>query len=149
MDIITFLMLIIGFVFLIKGADFFVEGASDLAKKLKIPSMIIGLTIVAFGTSIPELTVSVTSALTHSNAIAVSNVVGSNIFNMLAVIGITAILYKIDIKENVLKQDLPLLLISSILLLLFIYTGDIISRIEGIIFLIIIIIYVLFLIKRS
>lgn len=149
MDIITFLMLIIGFVFLIKGADFFVEGASDLAKKLKIPSMIIGLTIVAFGTSIPELTVSVTSALTHSNAIAVSNVVGSNIFNMLAVIGITAILYKIDIKENVLKQDLPLLLISSILLLLFIYTGDIISRIEGILFLIIIITYVLFLIKRS
>ena len=149
MDIITFLMLIIGFVFLIKGADFFVEGASDLAKKLKIPSMIIGLTIVAFGTSIPELTVSVTSALTHSNAIAVSNVVGSNIFNMLAVIGITAILYKIDIKENVLKQDLPLLLISSILLALFIYTGNIISRIEGIIFLIIVIAYVLFLINRS
>ena len=149
MDIITFLMLIIGFVFLIKGADFFVEGASDLAKKLKIPSMIIGLTIVAFGTSIPELTVSVTSALTHSNAIAVSNVVGSNIFNMLAVIGITAILYKIDIEENVLKQDLPLLLISSILLALFIYTGNIISRIEGIIFLIIVIAYVLFLINRS
>ena len=149
MDIITFLMLIIGFVFLIKGADFFVEGASDLAKKLKIPSMIIGLTIVAFGTSIPELTVSVTSALSHSNAIAVSNVVGSNIFNMLAVIGITAILYKIDIGENVLKQDLPLLLISSILLALFIYTGNIISRIEGIIFLIIVIAYVLFLINRS
>lgn len=149
MEIITFLILIIGFVFLIKGADFFVEGASDLATKLKIPSMIIGLTIVAFGTSIPELTVSVTSALSHSNAIAVSNVVGSNIFNMLAVIGITAILYKIDIGENVLKQDLPLLLISSILLALFIYTGNIISRIEGIIFLIIVIAYVLFLINRS
>ena len=149
MEIMTFLILIIGFVFLIKGADFFVEGASDLATKLKIPSMIIGLTIVAFGTSIPELTVSVTSALSHSNAIAVSNVVGSNIFNMLAVIGITAILYKIDIGENVLKQDLPLLLISSILLALFIYTGNIISRIEGIIFLIIVIAYVLFLINRS
>lgn len=149
MDILTFLILIIGFVFLIKGADFFVEGASDLATKLKIPSMIIGLTIVAFGTSIPELTVSVTSALSHSNAIAVSNVVGSNIFNMLAVIGITAILYKIDIEKNVLKHDLPLLLISTILLILFIYTGNIISRIEGIIFLIIVIAYVLFLINRS
>ena len=149
MDILNILILIVGFVFLIKGADFFVEGASDLATKLKIPAMIIGLTIVAFGTSIPELTVSVTSAINHSNAIAVSNVVGSNIFNMLAVIGITAILYKIDIKEDVLKQDLPLLLISSILLVLFIFTETTLSRVEGIIFLIIIIGYVLFLVRRS
>ena len=75
MSILTIILLLVGFVFLIKGADFFVEGASDLATKLKIPAMIIGLTIVAFGTSAPEAAVSVSSALTGSNAIAVSNVI--------------------------------------------------------------------------
>ena len=94
MSILTIILLLVGFVFLIKGADFFVDGASDLATKLKIPAMIIGLTIVAFGTSAPEAAVSVSSALTGSNAIAVSNVIGSNIFNLLAVIGVTAIINK-------------------------------------------------------
>ena len=85
MSILTIILLLVGFVFLIKGADFFVDGASDLATKLKIPAMIIGLTIVAFGTSAPEAAVSVSSALTGSNAIAVSNVIGSNIFNLISV----------------------------------------------------------------
>jgi cation:H+ antiporter len=136
-------------VFLIKGADLFVEGASDLATKLKIPAMIIGLTIVAFGTSAPEAAVSVSSALSGSNAIAISNVVGSNIFNMLAVIGITAIMYKIDITKESLKQDFPVLLGSSLLLLLFIFTGSQISRIEGIILLVLIMLYIAFLIFKS
>ena len=149
MDILTIILLIIGFVLLIKGADMFVDGASDLATKLKIPAMIIGLTIVAFGTSAPEAAVSVTSALNHSNAIAISNIVGSNIFNLLVVVGITAIIYKIDIDDVSLKQDFPVLLISSILLLLFIVTSSQISRIEGIIFLIGIIAYVALLIIKS
>ncbi len=149
MDILTIILLIVGFVLLIKGADMFVDGASDLATKLKIPAMIIGLTIVAFGTSAPEAAVSVTSALNHSNAIAISNIVGSNIFNLLVVVGITAIIYKIDIDDVSLKQDFPVLLISSILLLLFIVTSSQISRIEGIIFLIGIIAYVTFLIVKS
>ncbi|MDD6286095.1 calcium/sodium antiporter [Candidatus Methanosphaera massiliense] len=149
MDILTIILLIIGFVLLIKGADMFVDGASDLATKLKIPAMIIGLTIVAFGTSAPEAAVSVTSALNHSNAIAISNIVGSNIFNLLVVVGITAIIYKIDIDDVSLKQDFPVLLISSILLLLFIVTSSQISRIEGIIFLIGIIAYVALLIVKS
>jgi cation:H+ antiporter len=149
MDIITVILLLVGFVLLIKGADYFVEGASDLATMLKIPSMIIGLTIVAFGTSAPEAAVSVTSALTNSNAIAISNIIGSNIFNLLAVIGITSVIYKIDIDKVTLKEDFPILLVSSILLLIFIVTGNLISRIEGIILLVILIAYVGWLILRA
>lgn len=149
MDIITIILLLIGFVFLIKGADMFVDGASDLATKLKVPAMIIGLTIVAFGTSAPEAAVSITSALANSNAIAVSNILGSNIFNLLAVLGITSIMYKIDIKPVSLKQDFPILLGSSVLLLIFIVTGAQISRIEGILFLILIIAYVIYLIYKA
>lgn len=149
MSIITIIMLLVGFVFLIKGADLFVEGASDLATKLKIPSLIIGLTIVAFGTSAPEAAVSISSALSGSNAIAVSNIVGSNIFNLLAVIGITAILYKIDITKESLKQDFPIVLGSSILLLIFIYTSSEISRIEGLILFLLLIAYISMLIIKS
>ena len=80
-------LLVIGFVLLIKGADFFVEGSSAVAKMLKVPSIIIGLTIVAMGTSLPECAVSVTASLTGNNALAVSNAVGSNIFNLMVVCG--------------------------------------------------------------
>ncbi len=149
MDIITIITLLVGFVFLIKGADLFVEGASDLATKLKIPAMIIGLTIVALGTSAPEAAVSVTSALTGSNAIAVSNVVGSNVFNTLVVIGATALMVNLNVTKDTLKQDYPILLGSSLLLLLFIYTNSQISRIEGIILLILIISYIIFLIFKA
>ena len=149
MNILSIILLVVGFVLLIKGADFFVEGSSDLANKLKIPSMIIGLTIVAFGTSAPEAAVSIASALTGSNAIAVSNVIGSNIFNMLVVVGATAVLYKISIEEESLKIDFPLLLVSCVLLLIFIITGNQISRIEGIIFLVIIISYISWLIIKA
>lgn len=149
MSILTIILLIVGFVLLIKGADYFVEGASDLANKFKIPSMIIGLTIVAFGTSAPEAAVSVASALSGSNAIAVSNIIGSNIFNMLVVVGITSIIYKINIEKDSLKQDFPVLMISSVLLLLFLVTGNVIGRVEGAIFLIMIITYVGYLIIKA
>jgi cation:H+ antiporter len=149
MNILSIVLLIVGFVLLIKGADYFVEGSSDLANKLKIPSMIIGLTIVAFGTSAPEAAVSIASALTGSNAIAVSNIIGSNIFNMLVVVGATAVIYKITIEEESLKTDFPVLMISCVLLLIFLVTGNQISRIEGIIFLIIIIAYISWLIIKA
>lgn len=149
MDFVCIILLLVGFVLLIKGADYFVDGASELASKLGIPSMIIGLTIVAFGTSAPEAAVSVTSALTKSNAIAVSNIIGSNIFNLLAVIGLTSILYKIDIDNVTLKEDFPLLVLSSILLLIFMYTTNTITRLEGIALLIILAVYIYRLIKRS
>lgn len=149
MDILTIVLLVAGFVLLIKGADYFVDGASDLASKLGIPSMIIGLTIVAFGTSAPEAAVSVTSALSNSNAIAISNVIGSNIFNLLAVIGLTSIIFKINIDEPTLKEDFPILIVGSIILLAFIYTGTVISRIEGIILLVILMGYIIWLIQRG
>ncbi len=149
MSIITIILLIVGFLFLIKGADIFVEGASDLATKFKIPSIIIGLTIVAFGTSLPEAAVSVTSGINHLNAIAISNVVGSNIFNLLGILGITALMSSITLKEDVVHKDFPVLILSSIILLIFAITGNQISRIEGIVLLISIVGYVGYLIIKS
>ena len=90
--ILVLVFLVIGFVFLMKGADFFVEGSSSIAKRLKVPPIIIGLTIVAMGTSLPETAVSVTASLVNNNELAVSNVVGSNIFNLMVVVGVCSIL---------------------------------------------------------
>lgn len=81
----SFILLIIGFVFLIKGADFFVDGSASIAKQLRVPSLIVGMTVVAMGTSLPECSVSVTASLAGNNSLAISNVVGSNIFNLLVV----------------------------------------------------------------
>lgn len=98
-------LLILGFVFLVKGADFFVEGSSSIAKRLKVPSIIIGLTIVAMGTSLPEASVSITAAIEESNSLAVSNVVGSNIFNLMVVIGFCAIMTPVAVeKETLIKR---------------------------------------------
>ena len=102
-----YLLLLIGFVLLIKGADFFVEGSSSLAKILKVPSVIIGLTIVAMGTSAPEASVSINAALSGSNDIAISNVVGSNIFNGLVVVGICAFISGFSTNRDILKRDMP------------------------------------------
>ena len=97
-----YLLLLIGFMLLIKGADFFVEGSSSLAKILKVPSVIIGLTIVAMGTSAPEASVSINAALSGSNDIAISNVVGSNIFNGLVVVGICAFIAGFSTNRDIL-----------------------------------------------
>ena len=103
-----YLLLLVGFVLLVKGADFFVEGSSSLAKIMKVPSVIIGLTIVAMGTSAPEASVSINAALTGNNDIAISNVVGSNIFNGLVVVGICAFLASFKTNLDILKRDMPL-----------------------------------------
>ena len=111
-----YLLLIIGFVLLIKGADFFVEGSSSLARFLKIPSVIIGLTIVAMGTSAPEASVSINAALAGNNDIAVSNIIGSNIFNGLVVVGICAFISGFKTNRDILKRDMPVnILITAIL----------------------------------
>ncbi len=115
---INFLILIIGFVILIKGADLFVDGSSGLAKNFKVPGVIIGLTIVALGTSAPELAVSTSAALSGSNEIALSNVVGSNIFNLLSVLGICAIIHPIPVDSGILKRDFPLSIIATIVVML-------------------------------
>lgn len=113
-----YLLLILGFVLLIKGADFFVDGSSSVAKLLKVPSIIIGLTVVAFGTSAPELSVSVTAALQGSNDLAVGNVLGSNIFNLLMVLGCCAIMSPVRTDESMLKKEFPFSIFITIILLL-------------------------------
>ena len=115
----VFLFLAAGFVLLIKGADFFVEGSSSIAKKLQVPSIIIGLTIVAMGTSLPETAVSVSASLTGNNELAVSNVVGSNIFNLMVVIGVCAVLATVDVAKETITRDIPFSLICAGLLMLF------------------------------
>ena len=144
--IIQVVLLLVGFVFLIKGSDFFVDGASSVASLLKIPTIIVGLTIVAFGTSAPEAAVSITSSLTGSNAMAVSNVIGSNLFNMLMVIGISALLSDLLMEKQVLEKDLPFLVGITLLWAIFIIIGWDITNIEGIILLVILIAYIVYLI---
>ena len=111
------LLLAVGFAFLVKGADFFVEGSSSIAKKLKVPPIIIGLTIVAMGTSLPETAVSVTASLVQNNELAVSNVVGSNIFNLMFVIGVCSILTPIMVQKATVVRDIPLTLGCALFLL--------------------------------
>ena len=144
--IIQVVLLLVGFVFLIKGSDFFVDGASSIASLLRIPTIIVGLTIVAFGTSAPEAAVSITSSITGSNAMAVSNVIGSNMFNLLMVIGLSALLGELLMEKNTLNKDLPFLVGITILFAAFILIGWNISNIEGIILLIILIAYIIYLI---
>jgi len=126
-----FVILLIGFVLLIKGADYFVEGSSSLAKIMKIPAVIIGLTIVAMGTSAPEASVSINAALAGNNDIAISNVIGSNVFNGMVVVGVCAFLQKFKVNEDISKRDLPINIIISIILCLMIMDGTL-SRLEGI-----------------
>ena len=147
--ILQFVLLIVGFVFLIKGSDFFVDGASSIASLLTNPTIMVGLTIVAFGTSAPEAAVSITSAITGNNAMAVSNIIGSNLFNILMVIGISALLGELLMEKSVLNKDLPFLVGITILFAAFIIIGWNVSQIEGIILLIILIAYVAYLIKSA
>ncbi len=110
-------ILLIGFVALIKGADWFVDGSSGLARSFRIPGVIIGLTIVAFGTSAPELAVSTLAALQGSNEIAISNVVGSNIFNLLGVLGVCALIKPVPVERGITKRDFPITVGVTILVL--------------------------------
>jgi cation:H+ antiporter len=142
------LFLLVGFIFLIKGADLFVEGSSSIAKKFKIPSMIIGLTIVAMGTSAPEASVSVTSSLIGQNDMSVANAVGSNFFNILVVLGVSTLFSKLPVKESTIKDDVPFLIFISIVTLIFGIDFNI-TRLEGVIFLGLFIWFILSLIKQA
>lgn len=117
------LLLIVGFVALIKGADIFVDGASSTAQNFKVPKMLIGLTIVAFGTSAPELAVSMSALASGSSDMVLGNVIGSNILNILLILGIAALIKPIAVKDNTVKKELPLvLLVSTLLVVLFLDT---------------------------
>ena len=149
------LLLIVGFVFLIKGADFFVEGSSSIAKRLQVPSIIIGLTIVAMGTSLPETAVSVTASLVDNNALAVSNVIGSNIFNLMFVIGVCSILTPIAVQRDTIVRDIPLSVICALLLagLGILAVGDkgsyILGHLDGVIFLVLFAGYIILMIRSA
>lgn len=136
-----YLLLLIGFVLLIKGADFFVDGSSSLARIMKVPSVIIGLTIVAMGTSAPEASVSVNAALAGSNDIAISNVIGSNLFNGLVVVGVCAFMAGFKTNPEILKRDMPLNIIVTAILCIMLLDSHI-NHIEGIILLISMAVYI-------
>lgn len=118
-----YVWLIVGFVLLIKGADFFVDGSSDIAKFFKVPSIIIGLTIVAFGTSMPEASVSINAAIAGANDIAVSNVLGSNIFNLLVVLGASALLCPVKVHSGSVKKEFPFSILITVVLAVLLAVG--------------------------
>ena len=105
---LMYVLLIVGFVLLIKGADFFVDGSSSIARILKVPSVVIGLTIVAMGTSAPEAAVSITAGISGNSDISLGNVIGSNIFNLLMVIGISAIIHPTQLHSCISSSELPI-----------------------------------------
>ncbi len=119
-----YIILIAGFLLLIKGADFFVEGSSRIARRLNIPPLIIGLTLVAFGTSAPEAAVSITSALQGQNDMAIGNIVGSNIFNLLFVVGIAAFIAPLKVKKSIISKEFPFALLSAFVLLILAYDTE-------------------------
>lgn len=135
------LVLLVGFALLIKGADWFVDGAAGLARRLKIPQLVIGLTIVAMGTSMPEAAVSVTAAMDNTPGIAIGNVVGSNILNILLILGVTACMTTLNLRASTLWIEIPFLIAVTALLLVFGVTGSAITLWEGIIFLVLFLVY--------
>ena len=126
-----YIWLIAGFVLLIKGADFFVEGSSSIAKLLRVPTIIIGLTIVAFGTSAPELAVSLSASVAENNDIAVGNVIGSNIFNLLVVIGACSIVAPVAVDKKVLYGDYLFGIFVTVMMLALFIADRTLSRLDG------------------
>ena len=143
------ILLIVGFVFLVKGADFFVEGASSVAKRLRVPTLIIGLTIVAMGTSLPETAVSISASILGHNSLAISNVTGSNIFNLMVVVGLCAIMSTVKVDKDTIKRDIPLSLGAAVLMLVFGYTATTLGRVEGIIFILLFAGYIFLMIRSA
>ena len=116
-----YVVLIAGMLLLVKGADYFVDGSASVAKILKVPSLIIGLTIVALGTSLPEASVSITASIAGNNELALSNIIGSNIFNTLVVVGCSAMIAPFIMDRDIIKRDLIINLIVSVSMCLIIF----------------------------
>ena len=148
MNLITFLTLILGLVLLVVGAEFLVKGASKIAAVLQISPLIIGLTIVAYGTSAPEMSVSIMSSFSNQADIAVGNVVGSNICNILLVLGMSSVVAPLVVTKQIIRSDVPIMIGVSLLLLMFSWDGQL-SRVDGIILFIGGILYTLSLIYQS
>ena len=142
---LQFVLLAVGFFMLVKGADWFVEGTSGIARKMGIPQLVVGLTIVAMGTSAPEAAVSIAAALKENADIAIGNVVGSNIMNILVILGITAVIISVPIQKSTLKIEIPYLIAIMIALLVMGMTGNVVSRGEGVILWLLFIAYLVYL----
>ena len=139
------LILLVGFLCLVKGADWFVDGAANIAKKLGIPQLIIGLTIVAMGTSMPEAAVSITAATQQNAGITIGNVVGSNILNILIILGITAMITNVAIQKSTLRYEIPFMLFITVVLIICGITGAEITFWEGVLFWALFIVYLVYL----
>lgn len=146
---LTIVMLVLGFVLLMKGADFFVEGSSSVATRFHIPSMIIGLTIVAMGTSLPECAVSITASMSGNNALSIANAVGSNIFNLMVVCGISAIFVPLAVSKDTLKKEFPFSILCAILLMVLGFIGMSLSRIDGLVMTVIFIGYIVYMVVSA
>lgn len=133
--LISVIEVIIGFILLIKGADFFVDGASSIAVKLGVPQLVIGLTIVALGTSAPEAAVSISAAVDGNNGISIGNVIGSNIMNVLVILGVTSVITTLTVKAATVKVDIPVMIGATLLMLLWGVIGGTLNKVTGIVFL--------------
>lgn len=142
--VIQILLLVVGFALLVKGADWFVDGAAGIATKFGIPQLVIGLTIVAMGTSAPEAAVSITAAFAGNAEITIGNIVGSNVLNILIILGITALVYPVAVQKSSLVIDIPVVLLATAILFALGYDGNI-SRVDGIIMLVVFAAYLFYL----
>lgn len=146
---VTVILLVIGFVLLVKGSDLFVDGSASIARLMGIPAVIVGLTIVSMGTSAPEAAVSITAGIKGSNEIAFSNLVGSNVFNMLCVAGVSAVITPFVVDKIVIKRDFPVAIGAMVLTAIMAVTGRVISRTEGIVILVLFIVYIAYLVRNA
>lgn len=148
--VLPYFLLAFGFFILVKGADFFVEGSSSIAKRFNIPDIIVGLTIVAMGTSAPEAAVSITAAFNGSSGIAIGNVVGSNILNLLLVLGVASVILPLSVDKAIFKRDYPFLIVSSILLPVLCLIFDLkLGRIAGLIMFALFLTYMVLTVKAA
>lgn len=143
--VLQIVFLALGFFLLVKGADWFVDGASGLARKLGIPQLVIGLTIVAMGTSLPEAAVSISSALRGNAEITIGNIVGSNILNILIILGVTALIATLKVADSTVRYEIPFMIVVTFVLLWLGYTGGQVTRLEGIILWVLFLLYLRYL----
>ena len=143
--VIQIALLAVGFLMLVKGADYFVDGAAGIATKFGIPQLVVGLTIVAMGTSAPEAAVSITGAMSGAADIAVGNVVGSNILNILIILGVTGVIATVAVQKSTLMIEIPFMLLVTLVLIVLGMTGNELTFVEGIIFWVLFIIYLAYL----
>lgn len=143
--VLQIVFLALGFFLLVKGADWFVDGASGLARKLDIPQLVIGLTIVAMGTSLPEAAVSISAALRGNAEITIGNIVGSNILNILIILGVTALIATLKVADSTVRYEIPFMIVVTFVLLWLGYTGGQVTRLEGIVLWVLFLLYLRYL----